>query len=195
VRQDKGILRRDTASWVYLGVNPPALHYIVISSLYQKHHLMIFEFLFIISHIYIYPYIVHAIHGDLTTPPTETFSDCPEFKITDTWDSLTEEEYIEEIIKNTCQDTDTLMTNQNSLICLGHRQTITLVITTSQEGRQNTASFLVSRSCHHQTFNNQQWRGGVMSWFPLIQLRKRWNNTSLLPTNKSLYGQSSCTID
>jgi len=52
---------------------------------------MIFKFLFIISHIILYPYIVHAVQTYLDTTPTETFFDCPEFEISDSWDSLTEE--------------------------------------------------------------------------------------------------------
>jgi hypothetical protein len=67
---------------------------------------MIFEFLFIILHILLYPYIVRAIQAYSTTTPTETFFDCPEFEISDPWDSLTEEEYIEDILENSCEDTD-----------------------------------------------------------------------------------------
>jgi len=67
---------------------------------------MIFEFLFIISHIILYPYIVHAVQTYLDTTSTKTFFDCPAFEISDPWDSLTEEEYIEDILKNSCEDTD-----------------------------------------------------------------------------------------
>jgi len=67
---------------------------------------MMFETLFIISYTFLYPYIVHAIQTYLNTPPSETFSDCPEFDISDCWDCLTEEEYIEDVLENSCQDTD-----------------------------------------------------------------------------------------
>jgi hypothetical protein len=67
---------------------------------------MIFKFLFIIPHILLYPYIVRAIQGYSTTTPTETFFDCPEFEVSDPWDSLTEEEYIEDILENFCGNTD-----------------------------------------------------------------------------------------
>jgi hypothetical protein len=42
----------------------------------------------------------------LNAPPTETFSDCPEFETSDPWDSRTKEEYIEDIPENSCEDTD-----------------------------------------------------------------------------------------
>ena len=65
---------------------------------------MIFEFLFIISHILLYPYIVRPIQAYLTTTPTETCFDCPEFEVSDPWDSLTEEEYIQGILENSWED-------------------------------------------------------------------------------------------
>jgi len=65
---------------------------------------MIFAILFIISYTLLYPYIVHAIQTYFNTPPTETFSDSPEFEISDPWDSLTEEQYIEDILENSCKD-------------------------------------------------------------------------------------------
>jgi len=40
------------------------------------------------------------------TTPTETCCDCPEFEISDPWDSLTEEEYVEDILEHSCEDTD-----------------------------------------------------------------------------------------
>jgi len=35
---------------------------------------------------------MHAIQSNLNTPPTETSFDCQEFKISDPWGSLTEEQ-------------------------------------------------------------------------------------------------------
>jgi hypothetical protein len=67
---------------------------------------MIFKFLFIISHIILYPYIVCAVQAHFDTTPTETFFDCLEFEIFDPWDSLTEEEYIEDFPENSCDHTD-----------------------------------------------------------------------------------------
>jgi hypothetical protein len=40
------------------------------------------------------------------TTPTEIFFDCPELVISDPWDSLSEEEYIEDILNNSCEDSD-----------------------------------------------------------------------------------------
>jgi len=59
-----------------------------------------------ISHMLLYPYIVHAIQAYLTTPATEIFLNCPQFEISDPWDSLTEEEYIEDLLQFSCEDTD-----------------------------------------------------------------------------------------
>jgi len=67
---------------------------------------MIFEFLFIICHILLYPHIIRTIQAYINTPPTETFVDYPEFNLSDRWESLTEEEYIEVILENCCEDTD-----------------------------------------------------------------------------------------
>jgi len=66
---------------------------------------MIFKFLFIISHILLCPYIVRAIQAYMNTTPTETFFDCPEFEVSDSWDFLSEEEYIEDILENSYEDT------------------------------------------------------------------------------------------
>jgi hypothetical protein len=66
---------------------------------------MIFEFLFSISHILLYPYIVQAVKSYLDTTSTKTILDWPEFDVSDPWDSLTEEEYIEDILENSCEDT------------------------------------------------------------------------------------------
>jgi len=66
---------------------------------------MIFEFLFIISHILLYPYPVGTVQVYLDST-TETFFDCPEFEISDPWNSLTEAEYIEDIVENSCEGTD-----------------------------------------------------------------------------------------
>ena len=63
---------------------------------------MIFEFLLIISHILLYPYIVCTVQAYFNTTPTKTFFDCPEFEISNSWDCLTEEEYIEDILENSC---------------------------------------------------------------------------------------------
>jgi len=104
-RQEKGILRRDTSSWVYLGVNSSRITlYCNIKSLSEK-YLMIFEFLLIILHILLYPYIVCAILAYSSTTPTETVFDCHEFMISDPWNSPTEEEYIKDILKNSSEDT------------------------------------------------------------------------------------------
>jgi hypothetical protein len=93
---------------VYLGVDLPALHFAVSSYLDLRHYLKISEFLFIISHILLYPYIVRAIQRCLNTSSIETFFDFPQFEISDLWDSLTEEEYIKDILENSSDNTDTL---------------------------------------------------------------------------------------
>jgi hypothetical protein len=67
---------------------------------------MIFEFLFIMSHFLLYSYIVSAVQAYLDTTPTESFFDCPEFEVSDPWHSLMVEEYMEDILKNSCEDTD-----------------------------------------------------------------------------------------
>jgi hypothetical protein len=67
---------------------------------------MIFEFHFIFIHILLYLFIVRAIQAYSTTTPTETFFDCPEFVVSDPWDSQPEEEYIEDILENSCEDTE-----------------------------------------------------------------------------------------
>jgi len=67
---------------------------------------MIFEIVFINSYLRLYTYIVLAIHPNINTPPTETYFNCPEFDITDPWDSLTEVEYIEDILENSSEDSD-----------------------------------------------------------------------------------------
>jgi hypothetical protein len=91
---------------MYLGVDPPALHYILESNHYQEHYLIIFEFLIIISLISLYPYIVRAIHAYLTTPATKAFFDFFEFEISDPWHYLTVKEYIKDIPKYSWGDTD-----------------------------------------------------------------------------------------
>jgi len=67
---------------------------------------MIFEILYIISYILRDPYIVSTIQTFFNTPPAESFFGCPAMEITDLWDSLAEEEYIEDILENSCEDTD-----------------------------------------------------------------------------------------
>jgi len=58
---------------------------------------MIFEIFFSISHTLLYPYIVLAIQTYWNTPPTKIFFECPKIDIPNPWDTLTEEEYIEDI--------------------------------------------------------------------------------------------------
>ena len=67
---------------------------------------MIFEILIIISDTLLSPYIVCTIQTYLDTPSTETFFDWPGFEISDPWYSLTEAEYINDILENSCKDTD-----------------------------------------------------------------------------------------
>jgi len=67
---------------------------------------MIFKILFIISYTLLYPFIVRPFQTYVNTPPTETFSHWPEFEISDPWDSPTEEEYINDILEDSCEYSD-----------------------------------------------------------------------------------------
>jgi len=67
---------------------------------------MIFKILIIIFYIPLCPNNVRTIHIYLNTPSTKTFFDCPQFEISDPWDSITEEEYVKDILEDSCKDTD-----------------------------------------------------------------------------------------
>jgi hypothetical protein len=51
----------------------------------------------------------------LKTPPTEIFLDCHEFVISDPWDSLTEQEYIEDTLETAASILSALIKNQENL--------------------------------------------------------------------------------
>jgi hypothetical protein len=67
---------------------------------------MIFECLVIISHILLSPHIVRTVQEYLNNLSTERFHYCAECEISDPWESLTEEEYIADILENSREDTN-----------------------------------------------------------------------------------------
>jgi len=85
---------------------------------------MIFEILFTTSYTLLYPYIPHAIQTYLNTPSTKTFFDSPKFEISNPWDSLTEEEYIEDILKNYCEETDCSDYKRRPFHIFGHKPSV-----------------------------------------------------------------------
>jgi len=174
---------------------PPALHYIVKSNLYQKLCLMIFELLFIILHILLYLYIVRTIQTCSTTTLTETFFDCPEFEVCDPWDSLTEEEYIENILENCCEDTD-CSDHEPKQSDIFRRRADDYIGHYYQAGGK-TKHCIVFKQWSMSSSDVQRLmverRSNVL--VPRDTLEKRWNNTSQLLTKTSPPGQSSCTID
>jgi hypothetical protein len=66
---------------------------------------MLFEILWIIFSIILYPYIGPTIPSDLTTPLTKIIYSCNRFEISISLDSLDEEAYIKDILENSSQDT------------------------------------------------------------------------------------------
>jgi hypothetical protein len=67
---------------------------------------MIPELIFITSYISLYPDIIHPRQSLFSTPPTETFCVCHVFEISDPCEFLPEDEYIEDILNNSFEDTD-----------------------------------------------------------------------------------------
>ena len=115
---------------------------------------MLFKILCIVSYTLLYPYIVRAILTYFNPPPTETFIDCPEFETSDPWDSLTEEQYIQDILENSCEDRDCSDYEPRPFIILETKEAILLVITIRQEGRLNIAYFSSNRPCLHQRYSS-----------------------------------------